>query len=302
MDQPKIERMLRLMKLMSGNYNYTIDELAEKLDMSYRTIYRYIDTFKSAGFEVGKLYGNVYKLGKLPENAPDFDRLIYFSEEEAYIVNSLIDRLDPTNNLMVNLKQKLATIYDRTAIADFIDRKSDAGNVTLLAGAVRDKLGVTLKDYESGNSHTVRDRSVEPFAFTTNYIDVWAYDLEDGKNKKFKISRIGEVVVSEDSWTAEELHCRQGEDVFHMSGTDPVRVRLDLSLKAKNLLLEEYPLAERDLHPLKGRWMLDTQIYNYAGICRFYVGLAEEIAVVDSPEFEKYALDYINKNFRNGNQ
>ena len=31
MDQPKIERMLRLMKMMSGNTNYTIDELAEKL-------------------------------------------------------------------------------------------------------------------------------------------------------------------------------------------------------------------------------------------------------------------------------
>ena len=30
MDQPKIERMLRLMKMMSGNTNYTIDELAEK--------------------------------------------------------------------------------------------------------------------------------------------------------------------------------------------------------------------------------------------------------------------------------
>ena len=31
MDQPKIERMLRLMKMMSGNTNYTIEELASKL-------------------------------------------------------------------------------------------------------------------------------------------------------------------------------------------------------------------------------------------------------------------------------
>ncbi|MBR5562680.1 MAG: HTH domain-containing protein, partial [Bacteroidales bacterium] len=46
MDQPKIERMLRLMKMMAGNRNYTIDELAEKLGTSYRSIYRYIDTFK----------------------------------------------------------------------------------------------------------------------------------------------------------------------------------------------------------------------------------------------------------------
>lgn len=48
MDQPKIERMLRLMKLLASNTNYTIDELAEKLKMSYRTIYRYIDTFKAS--------------------------------------------------------------------------------------------------------------------------------------------------------------------------------------------------------------------------------------------------------------
>ena len=65
MDQPKIERMLRLMRLMASNTNYTIDELAEKLKMSYRTIYRYIDTFKASGFAVAKLYSNVYKLGKI---------------------------------------------------------------------------------------------------------------------------------------------------------------------------------------------------------------------------------------------
>ena len=43
--------MLRLMRLLASNTNYTIDELAEELNMSYRTIYRYIDTFKASGFE-----------------------------------------------------------------------------------------------------------------------------------------------------------------------------------------------------------------------------------------------------------
>ena len=50
MDQPKIERMLRLMKMMSGNINYSVEELSEKLEMSDRTIYRYIDTFKNSGY------------------------------------------------------------------------------------------------------------------------------------------------------------------------------------------------------------------------------------------------------------
>ena len=54
MDQPKIERMLRLMKMMTANTTYSVDDLAERLDMSRRTIYRYIDTFREAGFVIKK--------------------------------------------------------------------------------------------------------------------------------------------------------------------------------------------------------------------------------------------------------
>ena len=42
MDQPKLERLLRLMKLLTANTTYNVDQLAERLQMSRRTIYRYI--------------------------------------------------------------------------------------------------------------------------------------------------------------------------------------------------------------------------------------------------------------------
>ena len=50
MDQPKVERLLRLIQLLSSNVEYSIDDLMERLGMSRRTIYRYLDTFKEAGF------------------------------------------------------------------------------------------------------------------------------------------------------------------------------------------------------------------------------------------------------------
>ncbi|MBR2419362.1 MAG: HTH domain-containing protein, partial [Rikenellaceae bacterium] len=59
MDQPKIERVLRLMKMMTANNNYTIDEMAERLGTSYRSIYRYIETFRNAGFVVQRKAGGV---------------------------------------------------------------------------------------------------------------------------------------------------------------------------------------------------------------------------------------------------
>ena len=54
MDQPKIERLLRLMKMLTANTELTVDEIAERLDMSRRTVYRYIDTFRAAGFILKK--------------------------------------------------------------------------------------------------------------------------------------------------------------------------------------------------------------------------------------------------------
>lgn len=54
MDQPKIDRLLRLMMLLTANNRYTVNDLAERLSTSPRTIYRYIDTFKEAGFLIAK--------------------------------------------------------------------------------------------------------------------------------------------------------------------------------------------------------------------------------------------------------
>ena len=297
MDQPRIERMLRLMRYMSGNINYSVEELAEKLDMSERTIYRYIDTFRGAGFAVTKLWANVYKLEKMPKGAPDFDRLMFFSEEESYLINSLLDGLVPSNALRKGIKEKLAVVVDATAIANYVDRRSNAAHVTSLTQAAREKRKVLLKGYESGNSHTIRDRYVEPYGFTTDYIDVCAYDLEAKQNKIFKIQRINEVEILDEPWEAEKSHHRQGMDVFRMTGNYVGHIRWQMSVMAKNLLIEEYPLAEKYLKRKVNSWILDTDICNYAGACRFYVGLAKEIRVLDSPEFEEYVANYIKETF-----
>lgn len=41
---------------------------------------------------------------------------------------------------------------------------------------------------------------MEPFKLNSNYIDIRAYDLFDGINKRFKTDRIGEVEILRDDW------------------------------------------------------------------------------------------------------
>ena len=298
MEQPKIERLLRLMKMMSGNTNFTVDELAERLGISYRSIYRYIDTFKESGFVVEKLHSNVYKLGKMPKSYVDLKRLIYFSEEEAYIINSLINSLDNTNALKTNLLKKLSAVYNSTSIANYTCNKEYALSIESLGEAIKERKRVILKNYESGNSHKVSDRLVEPFEFTTNMIDVWCYDLEKKENKVFKISRIGEVRVLEEEWSEEEAHRKSITDCFRMSGFEQTPVKLEMGIMAKNLLLEEYPLAEKDLKKEGDRWILETMVSDMAGVGRFVIGLAHDIKVIDSPELVEYIRLFVTKHLQ----
>ena len=294
MDQPKIERMLRLMKMMAGNRNYTIDELAEKLGTSYRSIYRYIDTFKDCGFVVNKVRSNVYKLGKLPKSYVELKNLIYFSEEEAYVVNGLINSLDATNMLKANLKKKLSAVYDSTSIVKYVQKSEVAEHIEQLGEAIRTKKKVILKAYESAHSQEVADRFIEPFELTTNCIDVWGFDLEKQENRVFKISRIGKVCLLQDSWSNEESHQTSKTDCFRISGFSQTPIKLELSLMAKNLLIEEYPLAEIDLRHEDDKWILETNVSGMEGVGRFVIGLASDVRVIDSPELKAYIKTFVS--------
>ena len=209
MEQPKIERVLRLMQLLTGNVNYTINDLADKLDTSYRSIYRYLDTFKDAGFVVQKV-GDYYRLGKESKYFEDISQLVHFTDEEAYVVNNLIEGLDDNNILKQNLRKKLATVYDCTSMADCVVKGKNASNVHTLIDAMREKKQVILKNYASSHTEIIRDRLVEPFGFTTNYVQAWCYDLEDDKNKLFKLARMENVETIDNDWIAEDKHIQIG--------------------------------------------------------------------------------------------
>ena len=67
---------------------------------------------------------------------------------------------------------------------------------------------------------------------------------------------------------------------------------------AKNILVEEYPDAEKDLIPTDDDniWMLDTQVYRMEGLGRFYMGLAGEIQIIEAEGLKEYVKKY-SKNF-----
>lgn len=289
---PKIVKILRLMKLLTGNVSRTIDQLAVDMGITPRTVYRYIEDIREAGFVVNKLHGNVYAMGKVCRGLSDFNKLIYFTEEEAYITAKLIEGIDNNNVLKRDLQRKLASVYDSTSIGNYVGNAACASVVEGLAEAIKQKKQCVLKGYSSAHSDDVRDRLVEPIEFTTNMMDIWAYDVDNGDNRVFKVARIHEVEVLDADWAFKSKHNALKPDVFRMTGTINDPITLQLNTRSKSLLLEEYPLAEKDLIREGNKWLLKTIIHSLEGAGRFVIGLAADIIIVDGDALRKYVKDY----------
>lgn len=291
MDQPKIERLLRLMQYLSGNTYYTIDELSEKLEISRRTLFRYIDTFKNAGFAVQRINDGVYRMANMRNSDADLSKIVYFSEEEAFVVNGLIDALDDSNAMKNELKLKLSAVYEATNIKKYTINKGVSKTISNLALAIKNKKTVVLRHYSSSRSNTVKDYQVEPFVFTTNYLDVWAFDVNDKQNKTFKVARIGEVEVLEKEWANESAHQEEPTDSFRSHSNQAFHVKLKLTQVAKNRMVEDFPLTAREIIQDKDAWYYEGDVRSMEGIGRFVLSLPEHITILEGEEVRQYVRD-----------
>lgn len=301
MDQPKLERLLRLIMLLTANTYYTVEELAERMETSPRSIYRYLDTFKSAGFAIYKESGNI-RMGKESPFFKDISQLIHFSEEEAYMIHQVIEGIDNNNLIKQNLKRKLASVYNHKIIADSVVKGKHADNIRWIIEAYEQKKQVVLHHYSSAHGQTVTNRRVEPFAFTTNYVEAWCYEPASRRNKLFKISRIESVEITCEDWQQEASHQKGFIDIFRMSSYESGKhpIKLQLNRRAHNLLVEEFPLAERNTRQISTEsWMLETEVSNYIGPCRFILGLAADIQIIESPELKEYIRNYAIEHITN---
>ena len=292
MDHGRILRLLNLMKLLSSNVDYTIRELMDRLAISRRSIFRYLDTLRIAGFAVAKKGTNIHKLLSMPKEGINLSNLIHFSEEEAYLLHNLIGALTSDCQVTINLENKLAALFDATSVTEIIGNKITGENIMRLRQAIDEKKQVTLVRYESGNTMSISDRLVEPIKFSSNYRDVYAYEVSTGLTKVFKISRIGQVEVSLADWKHEDKHEKIETDCFRMAGKEDIPVTLKMTLKAKNLLIEEYPLASKYVSYDGEYWWFKGKVKDLAGVGRFVIGLADQIVVTDSISLKKYISDF----------
>lgn len=290
-DQAKFQKMLEVLLLLDCQYGRTIAELSERFEVSQRTVYRYLDTFKNVGFIIENNNG-YFKIDKRNATVQDISHLLHFSEEEAFILSKAIHTIDDADDLKNKLVKKLYSLYDFDRVIHAISKKEESENIYSLLQAIKQQKQVVLQSYKSGNSKNIRDRIVEPIDFTINYTGVWCYDIEDGINKVFKTSRIKNVVLLEQIWKYKPKHKKGIIDIFRMQSFEPVPVSLELSLVAYNLIIDEYPLSEKYIIKITDNlYQLECEVGNFIGVGRFILGLPGEVKIIASEALKQYVLE-----------
>ena len=136
MRHDKLERELRLMLLLTENHQYTAAEICDRIGISKRNLYYYLEFFRDAGFNVEhrKPY---YSLRKDSSWFKKLDAAVHFTEDEAIMMRQILEKTGDASPQVQHLIQKLDTLYDLNIVEKVELREQMSRNLTNLYEAIK---------------------------------------------------------------------------------------------------------------------------------------------------------------------
>lgn len=293
MRNSSLSRDLDLLLLLADSRDHSVADICEQLDISRRTLYYYIESFRQAGFDLFKRNG-CYHIDQRSPFLRKLLNLLQFSEDEAVLLRRLLDKTTEANAVVRSLRYKLDRFYDFNILNDAEMRERSSRIVNTLYEAIKAKQLVKIIGYSSPHSRTQTDRVVEPFLFMNNNNDIRCYELSSGTCKTFRISRMHDAVMLELSWGNEEKHRQTFTDIFMFTGETQTEVTVRLGRLSRNVFVEEHPQGELYLQQEDdGHWLLRLPVCDYRGIGRFVLGLYEDVEILGDEGFLLYIREKI---------
>ena len=290
----KLDKELNLIMLLSGVQSYTVEELCDKLQVSSRSMYYYLNFLRDFGFVIEK-EGTKWRISHQSPFLQRLSEVAGFTEDEAIIIRRLLEKADKDNPQISRIKAKLDRFYDLDILNNVQVNEKQSIVTTTLYNAMKWKKTAILHNYSSSNSESRRSRVVEPFAFLNDNKEVRCYEISSKMNKTFKISRIEWVEVLDDDWLHEHKHHNYHTDIFMFSSETQHHIVLHMDRLAYNIITEEYPKSSDFIEQIdENNWRLSLPVCNYKGIGRFVLGLSNHITAIENEEFKEYLRQQID--------
>jgi predicted DNA-binding transcriptional regulator YafY len=260
--------------------------MANFLECTERTTYRYIDLLKQLGFEVLKDEHNKFFI--LSDKETDEN----FTKEEASYLIEMVKTAGKENKLQQAVLKKIYLKSEVSHQANSLFKAHLSKLVEKLNIGITNHKKVLLKHYHSVNSNKISDRLVEPFQFTENYNAICAFEIASKQNKYFNLERIIDVEVLEEPQENQELHQVEKTDVFGFTerNGEKFEVELQLSLRAYILFKEANSSLEKYITKIENSdlYLLKVNVNNPKPIISLIRGFKDELEIKGSKAFLEY--------------
>ncbi|WP_239614547.1 helix-turn-helix transcriptional regulator [Cohnella mopanensis] len=248
----KLERLISMIYMLLNNEVLSASALAEKYDVSQRTIYRDIDAIGAAGIPVISYQGVNGGYGIIEEYKMDKSLL------GSYDIGSLITILHSLSTVFdderaMETVRKLQTIQseDRppNMSMDISGRRGHKTSLRILRNAINSRQVVQF-EYINGKNERA-NRAVEPISLHYNN-DTWylyAYCRTRADYREFKLSRIAHLLVLPERYQRSHEVTRQRTSYERNAESERVDVLLWFSSDSLARALDFFYDGERSFNP-----------------------------------------------------
>ena len=244
----QINRLFEIVYILLNKKTTTAKELAERFEVSVRTIYRDIDTLSSAGIPIYASQGKGGGISLLDDYI--LNKSILSENEQNEILFALQSLTVTQNPETDRVLSKLSSLFNKNKInwieVDLSPWGSDKHKLcefTLLKNAILNHQIIEFNYYNSSGEKS--SRKVEPIKLIFK-VKAWylqGFCLSKNANRTFKISRMSNVQITQEIFV-DRLPKELPEDIKEQSSQKWIAVQLKISPQGAYRVFDEFDEKE----------------------------------------------------------
>ena len=292
----KIERLIGILSILLQQDKITASELAEKFEVSVRTILRDVDEIARAGIPIVTSQGQGGGISIM--DGYKIDRTLLSSAEMTAIFAGLksLDSVSGTNRyrqLMDKLSVSDTVNADNHIIIDLSmwDKNAVAEKIELIKSAIEQNRIITYKYY---SPQRIEQRSIEPYRLIFQWSSwyVWGFCTKRQDYRMFKLTRMTELKCTDEAFVKREIPEYSCDKLRHTRGEITAAVKFDKSVKWR--IIDEFG-RENFNEDAEGNIILNFTWADKQSLFSYILGFRECAEIISPAEYREEFLELLKK-------
>jgi predicted DNA-binding transcriptional regulator YafY len=294
----KLNRLIGIISILLQKDKTTISELAEKFEVSYRTVIRDIEAINMAGIPIASERGKgggVYIMSSYK-----IDRTVLSSEEMRFILTGLqsLDSVSGTNRykqLMDKLSADSVSIIksDDTVIIDLAgwDKTGLSKKIEMIKAAMENNETISFR-YCAPNGST--EREIEPYHLIFQWSGwyVWGYCLLREDYRMFRLSRLTDLKNTDTKREKRQVPEYVSDKLYH--SPDEIKATVKFHNSVKWRLADDYENIDMNINE-HGDITLNLTWSDTESFYRYIASFEDKAEIIAPEEYRKEFKSIIKK-------